>query len=33
VPCLQITDAGGQLSWLYESDAINAYLDREFGTA
>jgi glutaredoxin len=33
VPCLQITDAVGQQSWLYESDAINAYLDREFGTA
>jgi len=33
VPCLQITDTDGQLSWLYESDAINAYLDREFGTA
>jgi glutaredoxin len=31
VPCLQITDANGQLSWLYESDAINAYLNREFG--
>jgi glutaredoxin len=33
VPCLQITDANGQQSWLYESDAINAYLNREFGAA
>jgi glutaredoxin len=33
VPCLQITDANGQQSWLYESDAISAYLNREFGAA
>jgi len=33
VPCLRITDANGQQSWLYESDAINAYLNREFGAA
>ncbi|OYY81447.1 MAG: glutaredoxin [Hydrogenophilales bacterium 17-61-9] len=32
-PCLLITDAGGQHTWLYESDAINAYLNREFGDA
>jgi glutaredoxin len=31
VPCLRITDANGTPSWLYESDAINAYLNREFG--
>ncbi|MHB1213923.1 MAG: glutaredoxin family protein [Thiobacillus sp.] len=31
VPCLRITDASGQPAWLYESNAINAYLDREFG--
>ena len=31
VPCLQITEANGQKTWLYESDAINAYLNREFG--
>lgn len=33
VPCLLITDAQGQQTWLYESDAINAYLNREFGDA
>ncbi len=31
VPCLLIADAQGERSWLYESDAINAYLIREFG--
>jgi glutaredoxin len=31
VPCLLITDANGEQTWLYESDAINAYLNREFG--
>ena len=31
VPCLLITDDNGQQTWLYESDAINAYLNREFG--
>jgi len=33
VPCLLIADASGQPTWLYESDAINAYLNREFGDA
>ena len=33
VPCLRITDADGQHTWLYESDAINAYLNREFSAA
>lgn len=33
VPCLRITDAHGTHTWLYESDAIIAYLNREFGTA
>ena len=33
VPCLLMTDAQGQQSWLYESDAINAYLNQEFGPA
>jgi glutaredoxin len=33
VPCLLISDADGRQTWLYESDAINAYLDREFGAA
>jgi len=33
VPCLLIADANGQQSWLYESDAINAYLNHEFGAA
>lgn len=33
VPCLLITDAGGRQTWLYESDAINAWLNREFGGA
>jgi glutaredoxin len=33
VPCLLITDANGQQTWLYESDAISAYLNREFGAA
>lgn len=31
VPCLLITDTNGQQTWLYESDAINAYLNSEFG--
>ncbi|MHB1084793.1 MAG: glutaredoxin family protein [Thiobacillus sp.] len=31
VPCLLITEDGGKQTWLYESDAINAYLNREFG--
>jgi glutaredoxin len=33
VPCLLITDPQGKQTWLYESDAINAYLNREFGAA
>lgn len=31
VPCLLISDAQGKSTWLYESDAINAYLNSEFG--
>jgi glutaredoxin len=31
VPCLLITDDQGKQTWLYESDAINAYLNSEFG--
>lgn len=33
VPCLLILDANEQRTWLYESDAINAYLNREFAAA
>jgi glutaredoxin len=33
VPCLLITDDHGRQTWLYESNAIAGYLDREFGTA
>jgi glutaredoxin len=33
VPCLLISDAQGEQTWLYESDAINAWLNREFGAA
>ena len=33
VPCLLITGAEGKQTWLYESDAINAWLNREFGAA
>jgi glutaredoxin len=33
VPCLAITDADGGTTWLYESGAIIAWLNREFGTA
>ena len=33
VPCLLITAADGKQTWLYESDAINAWLNREFGAA
>jgi glutaredoxin len=33
VPCLRIAEADGGVTWLYESDAINAWLDREFGPA
>lgn len=31
VPCLQITAPDGRSTWLYESDAINAYLDELAG--
>ncbi len=33
VPCLLIKAADGSETWLYESDAILAYLNREFGAA
>jgi glutaredoxin len=33
VPCLLITAADGKQTWLYESDAISAWLNREFGAA
>jgi glutaredoxin len=33
VPCLLITDSEGRQTWLYESDAISAWLNREFGAA
>jgi glutaredoxin len=33
VPCLLITAGDGQQTWLYESDAINAWLNSEFGAA
>ncbi|MBS3998465.1 MAG: glutathione S-transferase N-terminal domain-containing protein [Hydrogenophaga sp.] len=33
VPCLKITDASGKSQWLYDSDAINAYLDSRFKVA
>ncbi|MGK2951401.1 MAG: glutaredoxin family protein [Thiobacillus sp.] len=33
VPCLLITNADGQKSWLYDSNAIIAYLKSEFGDA
>ncbi len=32
VPCLRITDAQGQVQWLYESEAINAWLRQQFST-
>lgn len=28
VPCLRITDADNKVRWLYESDAINQYLEQ-----
>ncbi|PMR75212.1 glutaredoxin family protein [Billgrantia endophytica] len=31
VPCLRITADDGSHEWLYESDAINAWLHRRFG--
>jgi len=30
VPCLRITENGGQVRWLYESDDIIAYLQTRF---
>ena len=30
-PCLRITDAQGQTTWMYESADIMAYFEREFG--
>ena len=30
VPCLQITESDGSVTWLYESAAINAYLEQRF---
>ena len=33
VPCLLITDDQGKQTWMYESDDINAWLNREFGAA
>jgi glutaredoxin len=27
VPCLRIDESDGRVTWLYESDAINTYLD------
>ncbi|MDN6179640.1 MAG: glutathione S-transferase N-terminal domain-containing protein [Halomonas subglaciescola] len=33
VPCLQIESDDASVEWLYESDDINAYLHRRFGTA
>lgn len=30
VPCLRVTDDSGNVSWLYESTAINDYLDERF---
>lgn len=30
VPCLRITEAGGEVRWLYESGQINAYLQSRF---
>jgi glutaredoxin len=31
VPCLKISQADGSEEWLYESDAINAWLHQRFG--
>lgn len=33
VPCLRISHDDGSSEWLYESDAINAYLHERFGNA
>lgn len=31
-PCLQISDTAGKTTWMYESDAILAYLKHTFGS-
>lgn len=31
VPCLRIRQEDGQTQWMYESDDINAYLEKRFG--
>jgi glutaredoxin len=31
VPCLQITDDQGQVTWMYESNDIIAWLNKQFG--
>jgi glutaredoxin len=31
VPCLRFENESGDVSWLYESTAINDYLDQRFG--
>ncbi|EHJ92032.1 glutaredoxin family protein [Vreelandella boliviensis] len=31
VPCLKITHDDGREEWMYESDAINAWLHQQFG--
>lgn len=33
VPCLRIAQDDGEVEWLYESDDINAWLQRRFATA
>lgn len=33
VPCLKITDATGKSQWLYDSEAIVAYLRKRFAAA
>ncbi|MDH2372362.1 glutathione S-transferase N-terminal domain-containing protein [Cobetia sp. 3AK] len=33
VPCLLITHDDGREEWMYESDTINAYLQKRFGRA
>ena len=30
VPCLRLVDENGKVSWLYESNEINSYLDQRF---
>ncbi|MBS1958099.1 MAG: glutathione S-transferase N-terminal domain-containing protein [Bdellovibrionales bacterium] len=31
VPCLRLVDASGNITWMYESSDINAYLEQRFG--